>query len=139
MGVTRNCAECAAAIGSNAKPVQLFAKTEILCYTFPLRQIKPAPLAGRWRETGLKETPFEVFGAESEGGKDFFIWIRCNPLKSPDSAKEIQRNPSFFPWFYLVFLGFVWPQKPNGRRTAMAWRRPKDRRLRRERSAPWPF
>jgi hypothetical protein len=21
---------------------------------------------------------------------DFFIWIRCNPLKSPDSAKEKQ-------------------------------------------------
>jgi hypothetical protein len=24
----------------------------------------------------------------------FFIWIRRNPLKSPDSAKEKQGNPS---------------------------------------------
>jgi hypothetical protein len=31
-------------------------------------------------------------------GKNFFIWIRCNPLKSPDSAKENQGNASFFPW-----------------------------------------
>jgi hypothetical protein len=33
--------------------------------------------------------------------EQFFIWIRCNPLKSPDSAKEIQGNASNFPWFYL--------------------------------------
>jgi hypothetical protein len=25
----------------------------------------------------------------------FFTWIRRNPLKSPDSAKEKQGNPSF--------------------------------------------
>jgi hypothetical protein len=29
-------------------------------------------------------------------------------LKSPESAKEIQGNPSFFAWIYLVFLGFIW-------------------------------
>ena len=33
--------------------------------------------------------------------KNFFIWIRRNPLKSPDSTKEIQGNPSYFPWIYL--------------------------------------
>jgi hypothetical protein len=38
---------------------------------------------------------------------DFFIWIRCNLLKSPDPAKEKQRNPSFFVWFYLVFLALI--------------------------------
>jgi hypothetical protein len=27
-------------------------------------------------------------------GGIFFIWIRYNPLKSPNSAKEIQGNPS---------------------------------------------
>jgi hypothetical protein len=30
--------------------------------------------------------------------KNFFIWIRCNPLKSPESAKGIQGNASVFPW-----------------------------------------
>ena len=40
--------------------------------------------------------------------REFFIWIRCNPLKSPDSAKENQGNASFFPWISLVFLGFIW-------------------------------
>jgi hypothetical protein len=33
--------------------------------------------------------------------EEIFIWIRCNPLKSPDSTKGIQGNASFFPWFYL--------------------------------------
>jgi hypothetical protein len=41
-------------------------------------------------------------------GKDFFIWIRGDPLKSTDPAKEKQGNPSFFSWIYLVFLGFIW-------------------------------
>ena len=35
---------------------------------------------------------------------DFFIWIRHNPLKSPDSTKGIQGNPRNFPWFSLHFL-----------------------------------
>jgi hypothetical protein len=41
-------------------------------------------------------------------GKNFFIWIRRNPLKSPESAKGIQGNPSLFPWISLVLLGFIW-------------------------------
>src|ERR1700727_2307279 len=35
----------------------------------------------------------------------YFIWICCNPLKKPDSAKGIQRNPRLFPWIYLDLLG----------------------------------
>jgi hypothetical protein len=42
-----------------------------------------------------------------EAREDFFIWIRRNPLKNPKSAKGIQGNASFFPWTYLVFLGFI--------------------------------
>jgi hypothetical protein len=37
--------------------------------------------------------------------KDFFIWIRSNPLKSPDSAKRIQGNPSNFIWISLDLFG----------------------------------
>jgi hypothetical protein len=37
-----------------------------------------------------------------------FIFFARNPLKSPESAKEIQGNPSIFPWNSLVFLGFIW-------------------------------
>jgi hypothetical protein len=51
------------------------------------------------------EARFVTFWAQCDAGKDFFIWIRRNPLKSPDSAKGIQGNPSFFAWFYLVLLG----------------------------------
>jgi hypothetical protein len=49
-------------------------------------------------------------GADGKGktGKNFFIWNRRNPLKSPDSAKGIQGNPSFFVWIPLDFLGFTW-------------------------------
>jgi hypothetical protein len=60
---------------------------------------------------GQESEPLETFGQQPQtrvaGKKNFFIWIRCNPLKSPDSAKGIQGNPSLFPWFYLVFLGFI--------------------------------
>jgi hypothetical protein len=41
-------------------------------------------------------------------GNVFLAWIRRNPLKSPESAKGIQGNPSFLAWFYLVLLGFIW-------------------------------
>jgi hypothetical protein len=37
----------------------------------------------------------------------FFIWIRCNPLKSPDSTKGIQGNASFFAWISLDLLAFT--------------------------------
>jgi hypothetical protein len=40
--------------------------------------------------------------------RDFFVWIRRNLLKSPESAKRIQGNPRTFPWIYLDFLAFIW-------------------------------
>jgi hypothetical protein len=46
--------------------------------------------------------------ARVESREDFFIWIRRNPLKRPNSAKGIQGNASFFAWFYLVLLAFIW-------------------------------
>jgi hypothetical protein len=51
--------------------------------------------------------------ATAQQRKRFFIFFPRNPLKSPDSAKEIQGNASFFPWIYLVLLGFIWPPKPK--------------------------
>src|SRR4029077_7406000 len=35
-------------------------------------------------------------GSRVVGGKSFFIWIRRNPSKSPESAKGIQANPRIF-------------------------------------------
>jgi hypothetical protein len=43
----------------------------------------------------------------SDTEEDFFIWIRCKPLKRPNSAKVIQGNPSFFPWIYLHLLALI--------------------------------
>jgi hypothetical protein len=64
------------------------------------------PALGRRLARGGKQRAPETFGAQPERrvgiGKDFFIWIRCNPLKSPDSDEGIQGNPSIFPWFSLV-------------------------------------
>jgi hypothetical protein len=44
---------------------------------------------GAWRTAAEEEkrgaNRFETFAAELEGRPDFFIWIRRNPLKSPDS------------------------------------------------------
>jgi len=36
--------------------------------------------------------------------RDFFIWIHRNPLISPNSAKGIQGNASFFAWISLDLL-----------------------------------
>jgi hypothetical protein len=35
-----------------------------------------------------------------QSGAIFFIFFRRNPLKRPDSAKEIQANARIFAWFY---------------------------------------
>ena len=59
-----------------------------------------------WIESGSARGPARKGNRE---GKKFFIWIRCNPLKRPDSTKGIQGNASLFPWFYLDLLGFIWP------------------------------
>jgi hypothetical protein len=65
----------------------------------------------RTRPMGLEgegSRRFSQPGTQVETRKDFFIWIRRNPLKRPDSAKEFQANASLFAWFHLVLLGFFW-------------------------------
>jgi hypothetical protein len=60
------------------------------------------------RRNGGKREPVWGISMEQEPMEpSFFIWIRCNPLKSPNSAKGIQGNASFFPWFYLDLLALV--------------------------------
>ncbi len=57
-------------------------------------------------------TPYGMIrrgGARIEAIYNFFgldHWIARNPLKSPESDEGIQENPSPFPWFLLVWLGF---------------------------------
>jgi hypothetical protein len=91
---------------------KVFSKTAICVTYVPSRQIR-APLAVRQRGTERRNA-FEMFrpqpGRRVEAEGNFFIWIRCNPLKSPDSAKENQGNASFFSWIYLVLLGFIWTE-----------------------------
>jgi hypothetical protein len=62
-----------------------------------------------------RDRRFVAFEAQCDRGKDFFIWIRRNPLIRPDSAKGIQGNPSFFSWIYLDLLGFIWRRNRTGR------------------------
>ncbi len=95
-----------------------------------------------WRRNGCCSL-FEPSACNPErelrGGRDFFIWIRCNPLKSPDSAKGIQGNARLFPWFSLDSFGFIWPEfaswlNPSRRAQASAGgirlgRRPAGKRL----------
>jgi hypothetical protein len=64
--------------------------------------------AGCLIEKGSRGFAFAQPETRVERQEDFFIWIRHNPLKSPNSAKGIQGIPSFFAWLYLVLLGFVW-------------------------------
>jgi hypothetical protein len=67
----------------------------------------PHVLATGWTGERTAGDVWPATGTRVAAEENFFIWIRCNPLKSPDSAKGIQGNPSLFPWFYLVFLGFI--------------------------------
>jgi hypothetical protein len=50
-----------------------------------------------------------TFREPENGRRKIFIWIRRNPLKSPDSAKEMKGNESFFPWISLHFLARTRP------------------------------
>jgi hypothetical protein len=50
----------------------------------------------------------------------FFYFFRCNPLKTPDSAKQMQANPSYFGFIFLLFLASNsrWGCKGPSRRSA---------------------
>jgi hypothetical protein len=50
-------------------------------------------------------------GDREKRERDFFIWNRRNPLKSPNSAKEIQGNPSFFVWISWIVLDLFGGQR----------------------------
>jgi hypothetical protein len=43
-------------------------------------------------------------GTRVGGKKDFSIWIRRNPLKRPDSAKEKKEMQAFFLAFTWIYL-----------------------------------
>jgi hypothetical protein len=69
------------------------------------RILAQEPRVGRGAETR------KAFRAQPrtrvEATADFFIWICSNPLKMVRISQRIQGNASFFPWIYLVFLGFI--------------------------------
>jgi hypothetical protein len=69
-----------------------------MLYVFSVAGRIARPLRRGWTDEwdGLRR-----FAKPENGRSKIFIWIRRNPLKSPDSAKGIQGNASFFPWFYL--------------------------------------
>ena len=46
-------------------------------------------------------------GREFAGAADFFIFFARNPLKRPDSEKEMKGNESFFPFISFPFLSFT--------------------------------
>jgi hypothetical protein len=117
--LTRECDP--APLGNEAGAPQLFDQflfeTRKVCYRVSVVGKRPPLLDGvsaRGRNQGkksqrkcLQDALAHNLRRELKADK-IFIWIRRNPLKSPESAKGIQGNPSFFAWFYLVLLGFIW-------------------------------
>jgi hypothetical protein len=86
----------------------LLLETEIAAMIFTHDELdgRIAPcLASRLRRKKREKGELETLRAQPRGraekGEEFFIFFRCNPLKSPDSAKGIQGNASYFTWFYL--------------------------------------
>src|ERR1700733_4599197 len=111
---------------TNRKTAQLFAKTEIICYTFSCSLDQTS--AGRRRAGDrMSESWLEAICGGARERTRFFIWIRRNPLKSPDSDEENQIKPSYFAWFYLAGLGFAWiclAAKAEPRPRACSWQPP---------------
>jgi len=90
--------------------VQFLSQTQDLCDNFPSRRIEAAPrvaAAGEEKEGMTLDSFLAQPETRVQRTGNFFIWIRRKALKSPESAKGIQGNPSFFSWIYLVFLGFI--------------------------------
>jgi hypothetical protein len=85
------------------RPNNCLRKSEIHGITVPLGGSNDARLGGSGeREMALRRLV--------EGLRQiwiFLIWIRCNPLKSPDSDEYSQASPSDFIWIGLVWLGAV--------------------------------
>jgi hypothetical protein len=60
-----------------------------------------------WEKGGWAESVCGRRGTTSKASwarAGFFNFFARNPLKSPDSAKEIKGNASVFVWFCLPFL-----------------------------------
>jgi hypothetical protein len=96
----------------------LFAESRNLGYDGRMDKRGQRVDAHRFEQAGaLLLQPGRVLG----GAANFFIWIRRNPLKSPDSAKGIQGNASLFPWIPLDFLAF--PCSKFARQVVSAGRR----------------
>jgi hypothetical protein len=74
-------------------------------------------------------------GGGNREGKNFFIWIRCNPLKSPDSTKEIQGNASLFPGFIWICLDLFGRHAELASARFKPWR-PRRRRRQSHRASP---
>jgi hypothetical protein len=87
--------------GANQKKASFLARSQNSCYTSIRSPDRPrASRKKAWKR-------LETFETRCDTGKDFFIWIRCNPLKGPDSDEKNQGNPSDFigfAWFYLALL-----------------------------------
>ena len=69
-------------------------KIRSLLYVFILTDQRAGPQPGGESPRLFEKPSRPQPGARVRGEEEFFIWIRCNPLKSPDSAKGIQGNPS---------------------------------------------
>ena len=65
------------------KRVIFWTKPKVGDIRISIRGTRPWPRRSSEKEG--EEIRLSQIGAEPEGGKDFFIWIRRNLLKSPDS------------------------------------------------------
>jgi hypothetical protein len=84
-----------------------FRKTRFYAIDFPNQKGAPHGEAAAAEASPPGRVSAIQPDTRAETRRNFFIWIPRNSLKSPESAKEIQGNPSLFVWNHLVLLGFI--------------------------------
>jgi hypothetical protein len=86
------------------KARQFVAENDNVCYKISCRRnCKKNLPPDHWKEERALASDLQA----GESGKRFFIFIRRNALKRPDSEKLMKANESNFAFIYLHFLSFA--------------------------------
>jgi hypothetical protein len=92
------------AIDGTKQRDNLLRKIRISAIRSPVGRTKEGAPRDDWKKERAHASDIERW---AEAAKDFSIFIRRNPLKSPDSEKFMKANESYFAFISFHGLSFV--------------------------------